>query len=69
MEKSHYPEYENKLVKDINGQPISGDVFNDGTILRFKNGYLDGGVQPAIEQNDGYAEYYNNGIFQGSIQL
>lgn len=58
-----YKEYTAEVIqfteKDI---PINGEkTTGDGTVLRFKNGYLHAEGTPAIE-GPGHAEYWENGI-------
>ena len=48
---------------DEHGRPLVNDTFDKDTraILRFKNGYLDGGTLPAVECEDAHMEFYKGG--------
>ena len=50
-------------VTDEHGEPLVNDTIDKdtGAILRFKNGYLDGGDLPAVECNDSHMEFYKDG--------
>jgi hypothetical protein len=50
-------------LTDEQSQPLVNDTIDKDTeaILRFKNGYLDGGNLPAVECADGHMEFYKNG--------
>ncbi len=52
-----------KLLTDQKGQPLINDTLDKdtGAILRFKNGYLDGGQLPAVECDDFHMEFYRKG--------
>ena len=52
-----------QLLTDEHGQPLVNDTIDKetGAILRFKNGYLDGGNLPAVECDDSHMEFYKNG--------
>jgi len=51
-------------VTDEHGEPLVNDTIDKetGAILRFKNGYLDGGSLPAVECNDSHMEFYKEGV-------
>lgn len=48
---------------DEQGHPLINDTIDKdtGAILRFKNGYLDGGNLPAVECEDAHMEFYKSG--------
>ncbi len=50
-------------LTDEQGQSLVNDTIDKdtGAILRFKNGYLDGGNLPAVECADSHMEFYKNG--------
>jgi hypothetical protein len=50
-------------LTDEHGQPLVNDTIDKdtGAILRFSNGYLDGGNLPAVECDDSHMEFYKNG--------
>jgi hypothetical protein len=50
-------------LTDEHNQPIVNDTIDKdtGAILRFKNGFLDGGSLPAVECEDSHMEFYRNG--------
>ena len=50
-------------LTDEHGKPFINDTIDSdtGAILRFKNGYLDGGKLPAIECDDAHMEFYKDG--------
>jgi hypothetical protein len=52
-----------QLLTDEHGQPLVNDIIekDTGAILRFRNGYLDGGELPAVECDDSHMEFYKNG--------
>jgi hypothetical protein len=56
--------FSGKKITDRHGHIFTDDMISaDGTIFRFdKNGYLDGGTQPAIESATGYVEYRQKGL-------
>lgn len=53
-----------KKITDRRGHIFTDDMIStDGTIFRFdENGYLDGGLEPAIESEYGYVEYRQKGV-------
>ena len=50
-------------LTDEHGKPLLNDTIekDTGAILRFKNGFLDGGRLPAIECDDAHLEFYKDG--------
>ena len=52
-----------QLLTDEHGQPLINDTIDKdtGAILRFRNGYLDGGNLPAVECDDSHMEFYKDG--------
>ena len=50
-------------LTDEHGKPFINDTIDSdtGAILRFKNGFLDGGRLPAIECDDAHMEFYKDG--------
>ena len=52
-----------ELLTDEHGQPLVNDTIDKdtGAILRFRNGYLDGGNLPAVECDDSHMEFYKDG--------
>ncbi len=50
-------------VTDERGLPLINDTIDKetGAVLRFRNGYLDGGSLPAVECPDAHMEFYKNG--------
>lgn len=50
-------------LTDDHGKPLVNDTLDadTGAILRFKNGFLDGGHLPAIECDDAHLEFYKHG--------
>ena len=50
-------------VTDAQGRPLVNDTIDrdTGTVLRFRNGYLDGGNLPAVECPDAHMEFYKSG--------
>ena len=50
-------------LTDEQGNPLVNDTLDadTGAILRFKNGFLDGGHLPAIECDDAHMEFYKDG--------
>lgn len=61
LEKSRYPQYVGKQFRDESKNLRDGDMFAKGVIFRFKNGFLDGADEPAIETEDGHIEYWQKG--------
>lgn len=59
--KTRYEQYVGKRFRDDEGNLREGDIYKDGVIMRFRNGYLDGGEDPAIETGDGHIEYWSEG--------
>ena len=56
---------EKSLLQHFNtdGRAKEGDSLDEnGTILRFKNGYLHGENEPAVECDDGHIEFWKNGL-------
>lgn len=55
------------IVDDETNLPKEGEVtLPDGTIMRFKNGRIDGNGEPALEYEDGGVEYWKQGYPDGS---
>ena len=52
-----------QLVTDDAGRPLVNDTIDKdtGAVLRFKNGFLDGGTLPAVECEDFHMEFYHKG--------
>ena len=50
-------------LTDERGKPLINDTIekDTGAILRFKNGFLDGGRLPAVECDDAHLEFYKDG--------
>ena len=50
-------------LTDEHGEPLVNDTIDKGTgaILRFRNGFLDGGNLPAVECDDFHMEFYKDG--------
>jgi hypothetical protein len=60
--KARFLSLQGKQVYDLDNKPKEGDYLNDeGTIFRFKSGFLHSDKLPAIECNDTHREYWNNG--------
>lgn len=59
--KARYLQYVGVQFRDDDKNLREGDIFKDGVIMRFKNGYLDGGDLPAIETEDGHIERWTQG--------
>lgn len=50
------------IITGRKNAPMQGEqVMSDGSIVRFKNGLIDGGELPAIETADGNVEYWHKG--------
>jgi hypothetical protein len=52
-----------KRITDPDGHPLANDTIDKdtGAILRFTNGFLDGGTLPAVECDDFHMEFYRRG--------
>ena len=50
-------------LTDEHGELLVNDTIDkdSGAILRFRNGYLDGGNLPAVECDDSHMEFYKDG--------
>lgn len=54
------------FIVDEQNAPLNGmKTLPDGTIMRFKNGYLDGDGEPALEYENGGVEYWTAGFPHG----
>lgn len=60
------PNYIGVLITDEKGNPIDGNhIMEDGTLIRFRNGYIDGGDLAAIEYENGGIEFWVEGFPHG----
>lgn len=54
------------LITDNSGKPLNGvKKTSNGMVVRFKDGYIDGGYLPAIEYEDGGTEWWTKGYPDG----
>ena len=60
---ARFTDLSGQQVTDEGGSPLANDTIDRETqaILRFRNGYLDGGDLPAVECDDFHLEYYKGG--------
>ena len=59
--EARYVDYQGQIFLDRDGNPAKGDSQIGDTIFRFKDGYLDGSGEPAIETTDGHLEFWHKG--------
>ncbi len=58
--------YMGVVILDENQKPMNGErVMTDGSLMRFKDGLIDGGNFPAIEYENGGTEYWEKGFPHG----